>query len=449
MDDTIVAISTSMGVGAISIIRLSGSNSINVINKIFSTNLTNAKSHTIHYGYIIENNNKVDEVLVTVMRSPKTYTKEDIIEINTHGGISTTHKVLELCLKNGARLAEPGEFTKRAFLNGRIDLTEAEAVSDLINSNSDASRNLALNQLTGSLSNLVKEIRNTLVKLMSNIEVNIDYPEYNDIENVTIPLLKKKLQPIKEQLLKLIAESNNSKLIQDGINIALIGRPNVGKSSLLNKLLDEDKAIVTNIPGTTRDIVEGSVILQGLKINFIDTAGIRKTNDVIENIGVNKSINELNTADLIILILNNNEQLSKDDEQLLSLLENKNYIIYINKNDLPTKLDLSSKYSNLVYGNTIKPDGIEPLKDKILELFSLEKINVKDQTYLTNARQKSLAEQALNQINEAIDSLNNNIPVDLIEVNLKECFDTLGEIIGVTYKDELIDEMFSHFCLGK
>ena len=451
MEDTIVAISTSLGVGAISIIRLSGNQALEIVNKIFSgADLTKAQTHTIHYGYIMDNNKKIDEVLLSIMLAPKTYTKEDIIEINTHGGIATTHKVLELCLNNGARLAEPGEFTKRAFLNGRIDLTEAEAVSDLIESTSDSSRNLALNQLTGSLSNLIKNIRQNLVTLMSNIEVNIDYPEYEDAENITIDNLTTKLLPIKEQLNKLIIESNNTKIIKDGINIALVGRPNVGKSSLLNCLLEEDKAIVTNIAGTTRDIVEGSIILQGIKINLIDTAGIRKTNDVIENIGVNKSLNEIDTADLIVLILNNNEALTNDDKELLNKIQNKNYIIYINKNDLENKLDIT-KLDNklLVMGNTLTINGIAELKSKIIEMFNLEKIKLKDQTYLTNARQKSLAIKALNNINDAIDSLDKQIPVDLIEEDIKECFDTLGEIIGVTYRDELIDEMFSHFCLGK
>ena len=451
MEDTIVAISTSLGVGAISIIRLSGDNALNIINKIFSgKDLTKVKSHTINYGFIMDNDKKVDEVLISVMLAPKTYTKEDIIEINTHGGIATTHKVLELCLNNGARLAEPGEFTKRAFLNGRIDLTEAEAVSDLIESTSDSSRNLALNQLTGSLSNLIKSIRQTLITLMSNIEVNIDYPEYEDAENITINNLKNKLIPIKEQLNKLIIESNNTKIIKDGINIALVGRPNVGKSSLLNRLLDEEKAIVTDIAGTTRDIVEGSIILQGIKLNLIDTAGIRETTDIIENIGVNKSLNEIDLADLIILILNNNEELTKDDQELLNKIKDKNYIIYVNKNDLLNKLDIN-KLDNkqVVLGNTLSIDGINSLKNKIIEMFNLEKIKLKDQTYLTNARQKSLATKALNSIEEAIKSLDEQIPVDLIEEDIKECFDTLGEIIGVTYKDELIDEMFSHFCLGK
>jgi tRNA modification GTPase len=285
---------------------------------------------------------------------------------------------------------------------------------------------------------------------MSNIEVNIDYPEYEDAENITINNLKNKLIPIKEQLNKLIIESNNTKIIKDGINIALVGRPNVGKSSLLNRLLDEEKAIVTDIAGTTRDIVEGSMILQGIKLNLIDTAGIRETTDIIENIGVNKSLNEIDLADLIILILNNNEELTKDDQELLNKIKDKNYIIYVNKNDLLNKLDIN-KLDNkqVVLGNTLSTDGINSLKNKIIEMFNLEKIKLKDQTYLTNARQKSLATKALNNIDEAIKSLDEQIPVDLIEEDIKECFDTLGEIIGVTYKDELIDEMFSHFCLGK
>ena len=451
MEDTIVAISTSLGVGAISIIRLSGIDSIKIVNKIFlGKDLTKVKSHTINYGYIVDNHKKADEVLVSIMKSPKTYTKEDVVEINTHGGISTTHKVLELCLNNGARLAEPGEFTKRAFLNGRIDLTQAEAVSDLIASASDSSRNLALNQLTGSLLNLIKNIRSDLVKLMSNIEVNIDYPEYNDIEDITLSKLKAKLIPIKDNLNKLLQESNNSKIIKDGINIALIGKPNVGKSSLLNRLLDENKAIVTDIAGTTRDIVEGSIILDGVKLNFIDTAGIHQTKDLIENIGVQKSLETLVNADLIILILNNNEVLNKDDLNILKKLSNKKYIIFINKNDLTTKINLVNfNKDHVVYGNTLTEHGIKDLKDEIIKMFNLDNIALKDQTYLTNARQKSLVLKAYNNLNSALKSLDNNIPIDMIEEDLKECFDTLGEIIGMTYKNELLDEMFSNFCLGK
>lgn len=449
MDDTIVSISTSLGVGAIAIIRLSGPKAIEIVNKIFKgKDLTKVDSHTINYGYIKENDTIIDEVLVSIMRAPKTYTTEDVVEINTHGGIATTNKVLELCLTNGARLAEPGEFTKRAFLNGRIDLTQAEAIEDIITSTTDKSLNLSMNQLTGSLKKLITETRKTMVNLMANIEVNIDYPEYEDAENITIPLLKEKLVPIKNKLSKLLEESKNAKIIKDGIDIALIGRPNVGKSSLLNLFLEEEKAIVTNIAGTTRDIVEGQTIINGIKINFIDTAGIRNTTDVVEKIGVEKSKQMISKADLNILILNNNEPLTNEDKELLELIKTKPSIIFINKNDLETKLDLE-QMPNVVQGNTLSLEGIKDLKQKIIEYFNLEKIEVKDATYLTNARQNALIKNTISYIDQALEDIETEVPVDMIEINIRAAWDTLGEIIGATYKDELLDELFSNFCLGK
>lgn len=449
MDDTIVSISTSLGVGAIAIIRLSGHKAIEIVNKIFKgKDLTKVDSHTINYGYIKENDTIIDEVLVSIMRAPKTYTTEDVVEINTHGGIATTNKVLELCLTNGARLAEPGEFTKRAFLNGRIDLTQAEAVEDIITSTTDKSLNLSMNQLTGSLKKLITDTRKTMVNLMANIEVNIDYPEYEDAENITIPLLKEKLVPIKNKLSKLLEESKNAKIIKDGIDIALIGRPNVGKSSLLNLFLEEEKAIVTNIAGTTRDIVEGQTIINGIKINFIDTAGIRNTTDVVEKIGVEKSKQMISKADLNILILNNNEPLTNEDKELLELIKTKPSIIFINKNDLETKLDLD-QMPNVVQGNTLSLEGIKDLKQKIIEYFNLEKIEVKDATYLTNARQNALIKNTISYIDQALEDIETEVPVDMIEINIRAAWDTLGEIIGATYKDELLDELFSNFCLGK
>ena len=449
MDDTIVSISTSLGVGAIAIIRLSGPKAIEIVNKIFKgKDLTKVDSHTINYGYIKENDTIIDEVLVSIMRAPKTYTTEDVVEINTHGGIATTNKVLELCLTNGARLAEPGEFTKRAFLNGRIDLTQAEAVEDIITSTTDKSLNLSMNQLTGSLKKLITDTRKTMVNLMANIEVNIDYPEYEDAENITISLLKEKLVPIKTKLSKLLEESKNAKIIKDGIDVALIGCPNVGKSSLLNLFLEEEKAIVTNIAGTTRDIVEGQTIINGIKINFIDTAGIRNTTDVVEKIGVEKSKQMISKADLNILILNNNEPLTNEDKELLELIKTKPSIIFINKNDLETKLDLE-QMPNVVQGNTLSLEGIKDLKQKIIEYFNLEKIEVKDATYLTNARQNALIKNTISYIDQALEDIETEVPVDMIEINIRAAWDTLGEIIGATYKDELLDELFSNFCLGK
>lgn len=452
MEDTIVAISTASGIGAISIIRLSGQNALDIVSKIFKgKDLKTVASHTINHGYIVDKNGSiVDEVLVSVMRTPKTYTMEDIVEINTHGGIASTNKVLELCLVNGARLAQPGEFTKRAFLNGRIDLTEAEAIEDVINSSTDKSLRLSINQLTGSLKNLITEIRKDIMSLVANIEVNIDYPEYEDAEDITLQKLKEKLLPIKTKLEELLKNSHDAKIIKNGINICMIGRPNVGKSSLLNAFLEEDKAIVTDIAGTTRDIVEGETIINGIKINFLDTAGIRKTANVVEKIGVDKSKKIINTADLIILVLNNNEKLTPDDFELLDLVKDKNYIIFVNKNDLPSKIDLEiSKYNNIVYGNTLTTTGIKELKEMITTLFNLEKISTNDATYITNARHKALIEIALNYLNSALENIANGYSVDMLEIDIRACWDTLGEIIGATYKDELLDELFSNFCLGK
>lgn len=452
MEDTIVAISTACGVGAISIIRLSGSKALEVASKIFKgKDLKKVASHTINHGYIIDKNrNIIDEVLVSVMLAPKTYTMEDIVEINTHGGIASTNKVLELCLVNGARLAQPGEFTKRAFLNGRIDLTDAEAIEDVINSSTDKSLILSMNQLTGSLKNLITETRKDIMGLIANIEVNIDYPEYEDAEDITLKRLKEKLLPIKSKLEELLKNSNDAKIIKDGINICMIGRPNVGKSSLLNAFLEEDKAIVTDIAGTTRDIVEGETIINGIKINFLDTAGIRETANVVEKIGVDKSKKIINTADLIILVLNNNEKLTPDDLELLDLVKDKNYIIFVNKNDLPANIDLPiGKYTNVVYGNTLTTAGIKELKEMITTIFNLEKINTNDLTYITNARHKALIEVALNYLNSALKNIDNGYSVDMLEIDIRACWDTLGEIIGATYKDELLDELFSNFCLGK
>ena len=452
MEDTIVAISTASGVGAISIIRLSGPNALEVASSIFKgKDLKKVASHTINHGYIIDKNGSIiDEVLVSVMLAPKTYTTEDIVEINTHGGIASTNRVLELCLVNGARLAQPGEFTKRAFLNGRIDLTEAEAIEDVITSSTDKSLRLSMNQLTGSLKNLIMEIRKDIMSLIANIEVNIDYPEYEDAEDITLQKLKEKLLPIKSKLEELLKNSNDAKIIKDGINICMIGRPNVGKSSLLNAFLEEDKAIVSDIAGTTRDIVEGETIINGIKINFLDTAGIRKTANVVEKIGVDKSKKIINMADLIILVLNNNEKLTPDDLELLDLVKNKNYIIFVNKNDLPANIDLpDKKYANVVYGNTLTTTGIKELKEMITTLFNLEKISTNDATYITNARHKALIEVALNYLNSALENIDNSYSVDMLEIDIRACWDTLGEIIGATYKDELLDELFSNFCLGK
>ena len=329
MNDTICAIATSSGIGAIAIIRVSGEESIEIVNKIFKgKDLTKVSSHTINYGHIIdEQENIVDEVLVSIMKSPKTFTTEDIVEINTHGGIAPTNKVLELLLENGCRLAEPGEFTKRAFLNGRIDILEAEAVMDMIDAKTEVQRKMAINQISGKVSNLINDLRDDMVQIISNINVNIDYPEYDDVDILTTEILIPKITNLKEQIIKIIKESNNGKIIKEGIKTSIIGRPNVGKSSLLNALIEEEKAIVTDIAGTTRDIVEGQIKINGVILNIIDTAGIRETDDKIEALGVEKSLKIMEEADLILFMLNNNEELTKDIEMLLDKLNNKKYII--------------------------------------------------------------------------------------------------------------------------
>ena len=448
MEDTIVAISTALQKGAISIIRLSGKEAINIVESIFKgQNLTKVPSHTIHYGFIMEKNTKIDEVLVSIFKSPKSYTKEDVVEINCHGSIATTNKILELPLTKGCRLAEPGEFTKRAFLNGRIDLTQAEAVSDLISSKTDKSREMFLNQLTGELSSQIKTLRQELLNLLANIAVNIDYPEYEDATIITNSLPKEKLGAIIKSLNKLLKTAKNGKIIKDGINIALVGRPNVGKSSLLNKLLQEEKAIVTDIAGTTRDIVEGSSTINGITFNFIDTAGIRKTTDIVEKLGVDKSKELINKSDYIICVLNGSEKLTKEDQEILAFLKNKNHLIFINKNDQKIKLDLPNH--NVVYGNTIFEDGINKLKEKLIEEFNLNHLESEDPTYLSNARQISLVKRSLQSLENALNNTSLDIPVDLLELDIKQAYDLLGEITGETYQDELIDELFKNFCLGK
>ncbi len=450
MNDTIVAISTALGVGAISIVRLSGNDAINIVNKCFEgKDLTKVDSHTIHYGFIKNETERIDEVLVSIMRAPKTYTTEDIVEINCHGGIITTKQVLETMLNSGARLAEPGEFTKRAFLNGRIDLVESEAIMDLIESKSSEAKKMALSQLYGDLSKLITSFRDRLKNLLSSIEVNIDYPEYYDIEIVTEEKIAKEIKSMKEELKNLIERSKSSSIIKNGIQTVILGRPNVGKSSILNKLLDEEKAIVTNVAGTTRDIVEGQTYIDGILIKFIDTAGIRKTDDIVEKIGVEKSLKAVEEADLIILVLNNNEELTAEDLEILEKTKDKQRIIVINKKDLERNINLPENLENVVETDTNSIEGIDSLKSKIKEMFDLEKITTKDYTYLSNSRQISLITKAYQSILSAEKSLNESLPIDLIAIDLKECFDLLGQVIGISYTDEIIDNLFENFCVGK
>ena len=451
MNDTIAAISTTLGVGAISIIRVSGNDAIKIVNKIFKgKNLEKVKTHTINYGHIVDKDEIIDEVLVSVMKSPKTFTTEDVVEINCHGGISTTNKVLELVLNNGARLAEPGEFTKRAFLNGRIDLTQAESVMDLINSKNESKRKVAIKGLNGYVSNIIRNLRQEILELLASIEVNIDYPEYEDAIVMTNDIVKPKITEIKEKLTKIINESENGKILTSGIKTIIIGKPNVGKSSILNRLLDEEKAIVTDIEGTTRDTVEGSITINGVSLNIIDTAGIRETEDIVEKIGVEKSLSLINEADLIVIVLNNNEELTEEDKKILTACKDKKVIVVINKSDLERKINLADiKYETIVYTNTIDLDGINSLKEKIVELFNLNELEQQDYTYLSNVRQISLAKDAYQILEEVDNGIKNEVPVDMIEIDIKRAWEKLGEIIGETYTEELIDQLFSQFCLGK
>lgn len=455
MNDTIVAISTALGVGAISIIRVSGNDSIKIVNNIFKgKNLNLVDSHTINYGYIVENEKIIDEVLVSVMRKPKTFTTEDVVEINCHGGITTTNKVLELLLLNGCRLAEPGEFTKRAFLNGRIDLLEAEAVGDLINSKSEKARAIAINQMQGKTSNMIRILRKKILEVLANIEVNIDYPEYDDILVMTNDIILPKMKEIEIDIKEILKNSENGQIIKEGIKTIIIGRPNVGKSSLLNNLLDEEKAIVTDIAGTTRDIVEGQISIDGILLNLIDTAGIRKTDDVVEKIGVEKSYNLINKANLIIYMLNNNEEINNEDIEILNKIKYKNYIIIVNKMDLDNKLNIEKISSIFNQENIImmcinQNLGIDNLKEKIKNMFNLEQLEKDDYNFLTNARCISILKETLVLISNIYIGIENNMPIDMVEIDIKKIWELLGEIIGETYQDELINQLFSQFCLGK
>ena len=450
MNDTIAAISTSLGVGAISIIRVSGDEAINIVNKIFKgKDLTKVKTHTIHYGYIIDQEKLIDEVLVTVLLGPKTFTKENVVEINAHGGIATTNRILELLLSNGCRLADPGEFTKRAFLNGRIDLTQAEGVMNLINAKTEKARLIALNEVKGNVSNLIRNLRQQILEILANIEVNIDYPEYEDIEVVTNEKLISKIKDIEDELKRILNESRNGKILTEGITVSIVGKPNVGKSSLLNKLLDEEKAIVTDIEGTTRDCVEGTLNINGVLFRFIDTAGIRKTDDIVESIGVKKSLELIEQAQLVIYLLNNNEELTEDDLQILNNVMTKNHIVVVNKIDLKTKLDYNKLPKDFIQMSIANNEGIDTLKNRIKDLFNLEQFETNDLTYLTNSKNIAIIKQCLEKIDDINQGIKTNIPTDIIEIDIKEIWNLLGSIIGETYEDELIDQLFSQFCLGK
>jgi tRNA modification GTPase len=458
--DTIAAISTPMGEGAIAIVRLSGDEAFDIGAKVFrgmkGTSMKEFASHTIHYGHIIDPDTEqvVEEVMVSVMRGPKTFTREDIIEINCHGGLVSVNKVLQLVLKQGARLAEPGEFTKRAFLNGRIDLSQAEAVMDLIRAKTDRAMNVALNQMEGRLSKLIRKLRQEILETLAHVEVNIDYPEYDDVEEMTHGVLMEKSKHVRDEIDKLIQTSEQGKILREGLSTVIIGRPNVGKSSLLNSLVHENKAIVTDIPGTTRDVIEEYVNVRGVPLRLVDTAGIRETEDIVERIGVERSRQVLKEADLILLVLNYTDELTHEDEQLFEAVKGMDVIVIVNKTDLEQKIDLDkvrelAKEHPMVTTALLEEEGIDELEEAISSLFFAGSIEAGDITYVSNSRHIALLNQASQAINEAINSVEMGTPIDIAQIDLTRTWELLGEIIGDSVHESLIDQLFSQFCLGK
>ncbi|NLQ89014.1 tRNA uridine-5-carboxymethylaminomethyl(34) synthesis GTPase MnmE [Streptococcus mutans] len=449
--DTITAIATPLGEGAIGIVRISGSKALAIIKKIFKgKNLDDVPSHTINYGHIVENGAIIDEVMVSVMRAPKTFTREDVIEINTHGGVAVTNEILQLVLRSGARMADPGEFTKRAFLNGRVDLAQAEAVMDLIRAKTDKAMAVAVQQLDGSLSNLINNTRQEILNTLAQVEVNIDYPEYDDVEEMTTALMREKTQEFETLLTNLLKTARRGKILREGLSTAIIGRPNVGKSSLLNNLLREEKAIVTDIEGTTRDVIEEYVNIKGVPLKLIDTAGIRETDDLVEKIGVERSKKALEEADLVLLVLNSSEKLTDQDRTLLEISQNSNRLILLNKTDLPEQIETDQLPENCIKISVIKNQNIDVIEERINKLFfDNAAIVEKDATYLSNARHISLIEKALKSLQAVNDGLELGMPVDLLQVDMTRTWEILGEITGDAAPDELITQLFSQFCLGK
>ena len=457
--DTIAAISTAPGEGAIGIVRISGDLAISIASSIYqcgTKQLEEQKTHTIHYGHIVDpkSGEVYDEVMVSVLRAPKTFTREDIVEINCHGGIVAINRVLQLVLRMGARLAEPGEFTKRAFLNGRIDLSQAEAVMDLIRAKTDKSMQLAMSQLDGQLSNLIQNLRQEILNTLAQVEVNIDYPEYDDVEEMTLQLLREKTQQVLQGIRALLNTASQGKILRDGLKTAIVGRPNVGKSSLLNVLLREEKAIVTDIAGTTRDTIEEYVNVRGVPLQLIDTAGIRETNDVVEKIGVERSRKALKEADFVLLLLNQSETLQEEDIRLLETTKGMKRIILFNKTDLPSKLSTENiapyaKEEEIVTTSMLNKEGIDQLEEKIAGYFFQGQMNERDATYLSNTRHIALLEKAEQALVEVQNGIEMEMPVDLIQIDFTRAWDLLGEITGDSVQDELLTQLFSQFCLGK
>ncbi|MBM0829664.1 tRNA uridine-5-carboxymethylaminomethyl(34) synthesis GTPase MnmE [Staphylococcus epidermidis] len=456
--DTITSISTPMGEGAIGIVRLSGPQAIEIGDILYKgkKKLSEVETHTINYGHIIdpETDETVEEVMVSVLRAPKTFTREDIIEINCHGGILTINRILELTMTYGARMAEPGEYTKRAFLNGRIDLSQAEAVMDFIRSKTDRASKVAMNQIEGRLSDLIKKQRQSILEILAQVEVNIDYPEYDDVEDATTDFLLEQSKRIKEEINRLLETGAQGKIMREGLSTVIVGRPNVGKSSMLNNLIQDNKAIVTEVAGTTRDVLEEYVNVRGVPLRLVDTAGIRDTEDIVEKIGVERSRKALSEADLILFVLNNNEPLTEDDQTLFEVIKNEDVIVIINKTDLEQRLDVSELREMigdmpLIQTSMLKQEGIDELEIQIKDLFFGGEVQNQDMTYVSNSRHISLLKQARQSIQDAIDAAESCIPMDMVQIDLTRTWEILGEIIGESASDELIDQLFSQFCLGK
>ena len=455
--DTIAAISTALGEGAIGMVRMSGPDAFDYIQAIYrGKDLSHVSSHTIHYGHIVDQTDQIiDEVMVTILRAPKTYTREDIVEINCHGGIIAVQRILEACLLQGARLAEPGEFTKRAFLNGRIDLSQAEALMDLIQAKSTKAMDLSLNQLQGALSRQITQLRQEMLECLAQVEVTIDYPEYDDVEEISTQALFDTASQIKNKVLQILSRANNGRMMREGIKTAIIGKPNVGKSSLLNLLTGFDKAIVTDIAGTTRDSIEEYINVKGIPLHLIDTAGIRQTDELVEQIGVNKSRQIMEQADLVILVLNQGESLSETDIELLNLTEEKKRIILLNKSDLPCQIDLNELEKHLTKGeqafsmSVLQEEGLDKLESQIESLFLSGDLEERDINYLLNSRHVNLLHQTVKSLDEVLGACEQNVPVDLIQIDFTRAWDLLGEITGESVQDELLTKLFSQFCLGK